>query len=84
MTERGFERQLTLADLAPGQGATVAGFAHHDPIVQRIMQLGLLAGTTLTVVRTAPTGDPIEVDLLGYSLSLRRSEAALVFITDVC
>lgn len=40
--------------------------------------MGLLEGETVTVVRLAPAGDPIEIELWGYRLSLRRSEAQLV------
>jgi Fe2+ transport system protein FeoA len=50
-----------------------------DPALQqRLLEMGVLPGTEVTVVRFAPLGDPIEVKVLGYSLSLRRSEAALV------
>lgn len=50
----------------------------HDPLTQRLMHLGVLRGRSLTVVRRAPAGDPIEVHI-GYStLLLRRSEAARI------
>ncbi len=68
----------TLAALAPGQRGIVAGFAHHDAFTQRLMQLGLIDGADIEVLRCAPTGDPIEVRVMGYALSLRRAEAALV------
>jgi ferrous iron transport protein A len=42
--------------------------------------MGLLPGTTCTLVRTAPLGDPLEIKVRGYHLSLRRSEARLVHI----
>ena len=45
---------------------------------QRLMQLGLIDGADIEVLRCAPTGDPIEVRVMGYALSLRRAEAALV------
>lgn len=72
--------QITLANLAPGQRGTVSGYAQDDAFTQRLMQLGLVEGTDIEVVRCAPTGDPIEVRVLGYALSLRRVEAALIFI----
>lgn len=72
--------QTTLASLAPGQRGTVSGYAQDDSFTQRLMQLGLIEGAEIEVVRCAPTGDPIEVRVLGYALSLRRVEAALIFV----
>jgi Fe2+ transport system protein FeoA len=42
--------------------------------------MGLLPGTTVTLVRTAPLGDPIEIKVRGYHLSLRKSEAEFVLV----
>jgi len=42
--------------------------------------MGLLAGTTLTLVRTAPLGDPIEIKVRGYQLTLRKSEADHILV----
>ena len=70
----------TLATLPPGASGTVSGFVRDDDFTQRLMQLGLLEGTRVTVVRLAPGGDPIEVDVMGYALSLRRREAELVLL----
>lgn len=75
---------ITLADLVPGQQAIVAGFMEYSPLVQRIMQLGLLQDSPVRVVRRAPAGDPIEVEVMGYALSLRLSEARKVLVRDVC
>jgi ferrous iron transport protein A len=47
---------------------------------QRILQLGLLEGTEVEVIRRAPAGDPLEVRLMGYSLSLRADEARSVVV----
>jgi Fe2+ transport system protein FeoA len=46
------------------------------------MQLGVIEGQPFHVVRTAPTGDPIEIEILGYALSLRRDEARLVLVSE--
>jgi ferrous iron transport protein A len=69
---------VTLADLRPGQRARIVGFADLGPVGQRILQLGLLPEEEIQLVRRAPAGDPLEVKVLGYSLSLRRQEAGLV------
>lgn len=68
----------TLATLQPGERGVILGFAHSDAFTQRLMQLGFLEGTELKVLRRAPTGDPIEVELLGYALSLRQEEARAI------
>ena len=49
--------------------------------VQRLMMLGLTPGTRFTVVRVAPLGDPIEIKLRGFNLSLRREEALGLWVT---
>jgi len=73
----------TLADLKPGTSATVSGFAGTDPIAARLMQMGMLDGIEVTVVRRAPAGDPIEVAFGGTRMSLRNREARLVLVTTV-
>lgn len=73
----------TLADLAPGERGTIAGFRESGPAVHRLMQLGVIEGQPFTVVRTAPMGDPIEIEILGYALSLRRTEARVVLVAGV-
>lgn len=73
----------TLADLRPGQQARITGFSDMGPIVQRLLHLGLLRGEVITMKRQALTGDPIEIRLLDYCLSLRRKEAALVQVETV-
>ena len=64
-----------LAELRPGDRARVVGVAGDAEAARRLMDLGLIRGTTLEVIRTAPLGDPMEVKLRGYMLTLRRSEA---------
>ena len=70
----------TLAELRPGEQGTVSGYANHGPLAQRMMQLGILPGEVIETLRCAPGGDPLEFKVMGYALSLRRSEAALVRI----
>ena len=72
----------SLASLAAGQSGTVCGFTQDDSTTQRLMQLGIIEGETIGVVRRAPAGDPIEVRVLGYSLSLRGTEAETVLVTS--
>lgn len=70
----------SLATLTPGQTGTVCGFTQDDGITQRLMQLGVIEGETIDVVRRAPAGDPIEIRILGYSLSLRSTEAETILV----
>jgi ferrous iron transport protein A len=72
----------TLATLTPGQNGVISGYAQMDAFTHRLMQLGFLEGTPLVVLRRAPTGDPIEVELMGYSVSLRKDEAAAIYVTE--
>lgn len=63
----------TLSALAPGERGKVTAVG--GDAAQRLMDLGLIRGTTVEVIRAAPLGDPIEVRLRGFMLTLRRSEA---------
>ena len=65
----------SLADLAPGSTARVAAVDPLSPIGRRLLDLGFVPGTAVQVVRRAPLGDPVEYELRGYRLCLRRSEA---------
>lgn len=74
---------VTLASMAPGQRGVIAGYTQDDAFTQRLMQLGLIEGSEVEILRCAHTGDPIEVREMGYALSLRRSEAALIEMHEV-
>jgi len=64
-----------LSALEPGERGKVTAIGGDDDAVRRLMDLGLIRGTTLELVRRAPLGDPLEVRLRGFMLTLRRSEA---------
>jgi ferrous iron transport protein A len=64
-----------LARLRPGEKGRVTEIGDAGPATQRLMDLGVTRGTTIEVVRSAPLGDPIEVRLRGFMLTLRRAEA---------
>lgn len=68
----------TLAQISAGASATVTGIHAEPALEQRILEMGLLPGVQVKVLRFAPLGDPIEIKVMGYSLSLRRSEAACI------
>lgn len=74
---------MTLDQLPAGARGRIAGVHGDGPVMQRILQLGLLPGGDVEMVRRAPSGDPLEVRVLGYCLSLRRQEARLVELGDL-
>lgn len=75
----------TLADLGTGQSARILRINGSGPLRRRLIDLGLHAGETVEMIRSAPLRDPLEIALNGGRISIRRSEAALVnveFISD--
>jgi ferrous iron transport protein A len=64
-----------LSELAPGERGRVVALEGAGDASRRLMDLGLVRGTTVEVIRTAPLGDPLEVRLRGFMLTLRRTEA---------
>lgn len=69
---------MTLNQLGIGQKATITAIVGEGPLMQRLMALGVLEGSTVSVTRKALGGDPIEIEVMGYSLSLRLEEASRV------
>lgn len=66
---------MTLKDLKPGQQGKVVSIGTKGSIKRRIMDMGVTPGVEVKVVKVAPLGDPIEVHVRGYELSLRKEEA---------
>lgn len=69
-----------LADLPVGASGRVRSVEGDDELSLRLMEMGLTPGVEVAVIGTAPLGDPLELELRGYRLSVRRSEAARVQI----
>ena len=55
--------------------ARVISVGGEGPVTRRLLEMGVIPGVTVSVVKKAPFGDPIEVRVRGYSLAMRRSEA---------
>ncbi len=70
----------TLAGLQLGQTATIRELAGTDSITMRLLEMGLIPGTAVKLIGKAPLGDPLEFELRGYRLSLRKTEALRVAI----
>jgi ferrous iron transport protein A len=73
----------SLDQLRVGQRGRVEAVAGDDALVQRLLEMGLTEGEEVEVLGFAPLGDPMEILLRNYRLSLRRSEAARVKVTVV-
>ena len=73
---------MHLAEVGVGRTARVESVSGTDDVSMRLMEMGLTPGVQITVLGTAPFGDPIELELRGYRLSVRRSEAARVQVVE--
>ena len=68
----------TLKDVKVGESAVVTGLTGTGALKRRIMDMGLTKGTRVHVRKLAPLGDPIELTVRGYELSIRKDEAASI------
>lgn len=69
---------LTLRAVKPGTTVRVKKIGGDGPIKRRIMDMGVTKGVEIFVRKVAPLGDPIEVNIRGYELSLRKADAELI------
>ncbi len=74
------EKAKTLREVATGESRCVLKVGGEGALRQRILDMGLTKGAEVTVRKVAPLGDPIEVSVRGYELSLRKAEAACIYI----
>jgi ferrous iron transport protein A len=72
----------TLDQLKPGEGGVVSALRGEGSIHQRLLEMGVFEGSEIEVIRYAPMGDPMEILVQGYHLSLRKNEAALVELEE--
>ena len=73
--------ERSLDSLAPGESGVILRLECDPAIGRRLMELGLVPGTTVEMIRTAPLGDPLELAARGVHLSLRRSEASHIHVS---
>ena len=69
---------MTLRNVGVGQTVTVSKITGVGAIKRRIMDMGLTKGTSVYVRKVAPLGDPVEVTVRGYELSLRKADAEMI------
>lgn len=70
----------TLKDAKVGETVTVAKLHGEGPVKRRIMDMGITKGTSIFVRKVAPLGDPVEVTVRGYELSLRKADADMILV----
>ncbi len=74
---------LTLRDIEIGQSCKVVKLHGEGAIKRRIMDMGLTKGVVVKIVKVAPLGDPIEMTVRGYELSLRKADAELIEVEKI-
>ena len=77
------ENDLTSKDLKKGMRARVAFIDEGQELCPRLLEMGLLPGTEFTVTKIAPLGDPIEIDMRGYKLCIRKTETACLRLVEL-
>ncbi|WP_301860841.1 FeoA family protein [uncultured Megasphaera sp.] len=71
---------VTLADMKAGESGVVEALQGHGNIQHRLVDMGVVKGSHISVVKKAPLGDPIEVNVRGCALALRMNEAAMITV----
>ncbi len=73
---------MTLNDLKVGQSGVIAAVGGEGPLRLRLLDLGLIPRATVSVQKVAPMGDPIQIRIRGYELTLRREDARQITIKE--
>ena len=75
---------IRISDLQPGERARVSGYDTSSAAYRsKLLAMGLTRGVELRLCRVAPLGDPVEIELRGFRLTLRKDEAAVLRLTPV-
>ena len=69
---------MTLKEVKGGETVTVKKLSGDGPVKRRIMDMGITKGVSIYVRKVAPLGDPVEVTVRGYELSLRKADAEMI------
>jgi Fe2+ transport system protein FeoA len=73
---------MTLTDLPIGSNARVTSVKGTGRVTRRLLEMGVIPGVAVRIVKMAPFGDPIEVRVRGYSLAMRRTEADSIEVSE--
>ncbi len=77
------KENITLDRLVPGQKGKIAALKGSGDVFRRLLEMGVTKGELIEVVKLAPLGDPIDVKVRGYNLSLRKEEAAKIVVAVI-
>ncbi len=77
------ETEYNLKNLKPNERGIVLNIGNTGAIKRRLMDMGVTPGVSIKVVKVAPFGDPIEIHLRGYELSLRKDEAEQILVEKI-
>ena len=69
---------MTLKELSVGQSGTICKIGTVGALKQRFLDMGITKGTPVKVIKIAPLGDPIEIEIRGYNLSIRKEDAGKI------
>ena len=69
---------MTIKDLSPGEGGRIVAVGGEGALRQHFLDMGVIPGAELTVVKLAPMGDPMELPVRGYELSVRTADAEMI------
>jgi len=77
------DKSMHLSGLQNGETGVIVNVKGRGAFRKRITEMGFVKGKTVKVIKNAPLQDPVEYEIMGYNVSLRRSEAALIEVTSV-
>ncbi len=77
------KEQLRLRDIRPGKKVKVVRITLTDAASRRMVEMGMTTGTVVEVVKVAPLGDPVDIKLKGYHLSVRKKEAEGIYVEEI-
>lgn len=73
---------MTLANLEIGSEARVTKINGNNAVTKRLMEMGVVPGVSVKIVKSAPFGDPIQILVRGYNLAMRKSEADVIEVSQ--
>lgn len=79
--EKNSEKIVLLSSLLKGQSGVIYDFIEESDTCARLEEMGVTPGEKVEIIRFAPLGDPIEIRIRGYSLSMRKEAAALIKVS---
>lgn len=75
-------KHANIAELQPGESGVVKQVGGEGALHRHLLDMGITPGVRVTLVKAAPMGDPLELRLRGYSLTLRKDDAATILLRD--